>query len=71
MQLAAAHQDRADLRDLAEVAREPVGLGVDGEELGPGHGLVEQAHERPMEPCGSDGLHGAGAKPSSAPLSLA
>ena len=56
VQLAAADQHGAHLGELAEVAREAVGLGVDGEELGPGHGLVEQMHERPMELPGSDGL---------------
>ena len=34
VQLAAADQHRADLGQLAALAREPVGLGVDGEELG-------------------------------------
>ena len=74
VQLAAAHQHGADLGQLAEVAGEPVGLGVDGEELGAGHGLVEQIHERPMQPSGSDGSQGAarpGAKPSARALSLA
>jgi hypothetical protein len=41
VQLASTHQHGADLGQLAEVAGQAVGLGVDGEELGPGDGLVE------------------------------
>ena len=58
VQLASADQHGADLGELAEVAGQPVGLGVDGEELGLGHWLVEQIHERPMQPRGPDGLAG-------------
>ncbi len=59
MQLPAAHQHGANLGELAEIPGKAVGLGVDGEELGAGHGLVEQIHERPMQLPASDGLQDA------------
>ncbi len=46
VQLAAADQHGADLRELAGVAGQAVGLGVDGEELGGAQGLVEK-HRTP------------------------
>ena len=44
MQLAAADEHRADLGHLAAVAAEPVGLGVDGDELGGGDRCLQQLH---------------------------
>jgi len=41
VQLAAADEHRADLRQLAGVPRQPVGLGVDDEELRMGERLIE------------------------------
>ena len=41
VQLTAAHEHGAHLGQLAEVAGEPVGLGVDGEKLGARERLVE------------------------------
>jgi hypothetical protein len=56
VQLASTDQHGADLGQLAEVARHAVRLGVDGEELGLRNWLVQQIHERPMQPRGPDGL---------------
>jgi hypothetical protein len=44
VQLAPAHEHRADLRELAGVAGAAVGLGVDDEELGRGQRLGVQVH---------------------------
>ena len=52
MQLAAADQHRAHLRQLAALAREPVRLRVDGEELGRRERLGEEV-------CGGE-QHGHG-----------
>ena len=41
VQLAAADEHRPDLGQLAALAAEPVGLGVEGDELGGGEGLFE------------------------------
>jgi hypothetical protein len=66
VQLAAADQHRADLGELAALAREAVGLRVDGEELGLGERGVEQAragrgeergHGRTVVRPGADGVH--------------
>ena len=46
VQLAAADEHRADLGQLAGLARAAVGLGVDDEELGGRERLGEQVHER-------------------------
>ena len=56
VKLPAAHEHRAHLGQLAEVAGEPVGLGVDRKEFGAHDWLVEQIHERPMQLLASDGL---------------
>jgi hypothetical protein len=42
VQLAAPDQHRTDLRQLAALAREPVRLRVDGEELRRGERVVEE-----------------------------
>ena len=69
VQLPAANQHRTHLGQLAQVSAEPVGLGVDGQELRRREGTVEQnrsvrarffsllrrMHERPMEPPAPDG----------------
>ncbi len=55
VQLAAADEHRADLGQLAELAGEPVRLGVDGDELGGGQRVVEQIHGTAMQARGSDG----------------
>src|SRR4029079_12841956 len=41
VQLAPSDQDRSDLRQLAALARQPVGLRVDGKELGGSEGQLE------------------------------
>jgi len=46
VQLAAADEHGPDLRELAGLAAEPVGLGVDDEELRRGQRLGEQVHRR-------------------------
>ena len=46
MQLAPADQHRADLGELAALAREPVRLRVEGDELGGGERLGEQGRRR-------------------------
>ena len=46
VQLAAAHQHRADLGQLAQVAAAAVGLGVHGQVLGVRAGLIQQVHGR-------------------------
>ncbi len=51
VQLAAADEHGPDLRELAGLTREAVGLGVDGEELGRGQRLREQIHR--LKPCAS------------------
>ena len=57
VELASTHEHRADLGQLAEVAREPVRLGVDGEELRTRQRLVAQSrHEPVMEPPRPDGM---------------
>jgi hypothetical protein len=56
VQLPAAHEHGPHLGQLAEVAGEPVRLGVDREELGLGDWSGEQIHERPMQSLGPDGL---------------
>ena len=53
VQLSAADQHRADLGQLAALAAEPVGLGVEGDELGGGEGQVE--HGPPSIHPGPDG----------------
>jgi len=58
VQLAAAHQYRADLGELTPVACAAVGLGVDDEELGGAQRTVQQVHHR-MLTGSEDGLHGA------------
>jgi len=45
VQLAAADEHRADLSQLAVLARAPVGLGVDDEELRRRKRLAQQIHE--------------------------
>ena len=58
VQLAAADQHRADLGQLAEVLAEPVGLGVDGEELRGEQGLCgEVVHEPPFLRLAPDAVH--------------
>ena len=42
MELATADEHRADLGQLTVVSAEPVGLGVDGQELGGSDGLLEE-----------------------------
>ena len=59
VKLAAAHEYGPHLGQFAEVAGEPVGFGVDGQELGARDWLVEQIHERPMQLLASDGLQRA------------
>ena len=44
MQLAASHEHGTDLGELAKVAAESVGLGVERHELGAGDILLEQLH---------------------------
>jgi len=63
VQLAAAHQHRADLGHLAQAATETVGLGVHGQELGLGQGLVAQGDGRAMAEDAPDGSTGALRRP--------
>jgi hypothetical protein len=52
VQLAPADEHTADLGELALVAPEPVGLGVDGEELGGRERLVAQIHGEHLSALG-------------------
>ncbi|MFN8202086.1 MAG: hypothetical protein U0S48_05950 [Solirubrobacteraceae bacterium] len=45
VQLTAAHEDRPDLGDLAGIAAQAVGLGVDGQELGGAQRKGEEVHD--------------------------
>ena len=57
VQLTPAHEHRADLGQLAALAREPVGLGVEREELGRGERLFEHGPRSiPHRPDGATSL---------------
>ena len=66
VQLAAAHQHRADLGQLAAIAGETVGLGVEREELGRGERLFEHG-PRSMS-RGSDGATALAARCGALPF---
>ena len=64
VQLSPAHQHRADLGQLAAIAREPVGLGVERDELGGGERLFEHGPRSiPRGPDGATALARARALP--------
>jgi hypothetical protein len=56
VQLAPTNQDRPDLGELAIVAGQPVGLGVDDHELGGGDRRRQKIHLAPVIRLGPDGV---------------
>ena len=56
VQLAAADQDGTDLGELAVVAGQPVGLGIDDHELGGGDRSGQKIHLAPVIRLGPDGV---------------